>query len=86
MDTLDTLHSMHPSLRWPVAYEATFLMWLLQVLEWSAQLARALKFIHEQHILHRDLKTKNIFLTRNAAKLGDFGIARCAQQAGTQLT
>ena len=32
------------------------------------------------------IKTKNIFLTRNAAKLGDFGIARCAQQAGTQLT
>jgi len=47
-----------------------------QILEWSAGLASALKFIHEQHILHRDLKTKNIFLTKNAAKLGDFGIAR----------
>ena len=46
------------------------------VLEWSAQLASALKFIHSLSILHRDLKTKNIFITKGVAKLGDFGIAK----------
>jgi serine/threonine protein kinase len=39
-------------------------------------LASALNFIHSQMILHRDLKTKNIFLTKGCCKLGDFGIAR----------
>jgi serine/threonine protein kinase len=48
----------------------------LQVLLWSAQLADALKFIHGEGVLHRDLKSKNIFITRDIAKLGDFGIAR----------
>lgn len=33
--------------------------------------------MHEQNILHRDLKTQNIFLTKNKIiKVGDLGIAR----------
>ena len=58
-----------------------------QVLVWSAQLASALTYLHESKILHRDLKSQNIFLTSNiaqshtsplntAVKLGDFGISR----------
>ena len=36
-----------------------------------------LKYIHDRHMLHRDLKPHNVFLTRhNAVKLGDFGIAK----------
>ncbi len=36
-----------------------------------------MKFVHESKVLHRDLKSQNIFLTKdNVAKLGDFGIAR----------
>ncbi|RXN06917.1 serine threonine- kinase Nek4 [Labeo rohita] len=43
-----------------------------QVVEWFVQIAMAL-----QHILHRDLKTQNIFLTKtNIIKVGDLGIAR----------
>ena len=48
-----------------------------------AQVALALSYIHEKHILHRDLKSKNIFLSAPAVagkvpivKLGDFGIAK----------
>lgn len=48
-----------------------------------AQVALALNYIHGRHILHRDLKSKNIFLSAPAVagtapivKLGDFGIAK----------
>jgi NIMA (never in mitosis gene a)-related kinase len=37
----------------------------------------ALKYIHGLKILHRDLKTSNIFLSSNGVlKIGDFGIAK----------
>lgn len=48
-----------------------------QVLSWIAQLALALQHVHERGVLHRDLKTQNVFLTSAGhVKLGDFGIAR----------
>jgi NIMA (never in mitosis gene a)-related kinase len=48
-----------------------------QILSWFTQICLALKHIHDRKILHRDLKSQNIFLTkRDFVKLGDFGIAR----------
>ena len=48
-----------------------------QVLDYLAQLALALQHVHAAAVLHRDLKTQNVFLTAdNTVKLGDFGIAR----------
>jgi NIMA (never in mitosis gene a)-related kinase len=48
-----------------------------QILDWFTQICLALKHVHDRKILHRDLKTQNIFLTKdNKIKLGDFGIAR----------
>ena len=50
------------------------------ILGWFLQLCLALKHIHSQRILHRDLKTQNIFLTsKGEVKIGDFGIARVLQ-------
>lgn len=48
-----------------------------QILEWFAQIVHAIQYVHTKNILHRDLKTQNIFLTKDGyAKLGDFGISR----------
>jgi NIMA (never in mitosis gene a)-related kinase len=42
------------------------------------QICLAIKHIHDKKILHRDLKSQNVFLTKNGlVKLGDFGIAKC---------
>ena len=48
-----------------------------QVLQIFTQLILGLDYIHSQNILHRDIKTANVFLFRKGlVKLGDFGIAR----------
>eukprot|EP00440_Ansanella_granifera_P062314 gb/GFBE01067563.1/.p1 GENE.gb/GFBE01067563.1/~~gb/GFBE01067563.1/.p1 ORF type:complete len:511 (+),score=84.83 gb/GFBE01067563.1/:1-1533(+) len=41
------------------------------------QVVLALEYVHSRRILHRDIKSQNVFLTAaGAVKLGDFGIAR----------
>lgn len=47
------------------------------VAEWILHLGSALKYMHGKKILHRDMKTKNIFLMDDfTVKLGDLGIAK----------
>ncbi|XP_064227074.1 serine/threonine-protein kinase Nek1 isoform X7 [Aotus nancymaae] len=48
-----------------------------QILDWFVQICLALKHVHDRKILHRDIKSQNIFLTKDGTiQLGDFGIAR----------
>ena len=48
-----------------------------QILDLFTQIWLAIKHVHDRKILHRDLKSQNIFMTQsNFVKLGDFGIAR----------
>ena len=49
-----------------------------QILDYFTQICLAIKHIHDRKILHRDIKSQNIFLMKdNKIKLGDFGIAKC---------
>ncbi|KAL3853358.1 hypothetical protein ACJMK2_016906 [Sinanodonta woodiana] len=58
-----------------------------QLVEWFVQIAMALQYMHERNILHRDLKTQNIFLTKSKIiKVGDLGIARVLESSTDMAT
>ena len=48
-----------------------------EILDYFTQICLALKHIHDKKIIHRDLKSGNVFLMKSGlVKLGDFGIAK----------
>lgn len=49
-----------------------------QIMDYFVQVLQALQYIHSERVLHRDLKTSNLFLmkSKTVVKLGDFGISR----------
>ncbi|XP_011789070.1 PREDICTED: serine/threonine-protein kinase Nek11 isoform X2 [Colobus angolensis palliatus] len=47
-----------------------------QIIDWFIQLLLGVDYMHERRILHRDLKSKNVFLKNNLLKIGDFGVSR----------
>jgi serine/threonine protein kinase len=49
----------------------------------ALQVSRAVEYLHDMDIVHRDLKSENIFVKENACKVGDFGLSR---KVGTCMT
>ncbi|KDD74533.1 protein kinase, partial [Helicosporidium sp. ATCC 50920] len=59
-----------------------------EVCELMWQLLQGVSYMHGMHVWHRDLKSQNIFVTRDAVsgqrilRIGDFGSARSASDGG----
>jgi NIMA (never in mitosis gene a)-related kinase len=61
-----------------------------EVMAIFVQLCLALKHIHQKKVLHRDIKSQNVFMTQTGiVKLGDFGVAKVLEntmaKAQTQI-
>lgn len=48
-----------------------------RILRWFTEAALAMKYMHDRHVLHRDFKSQNLFLTASdRLRVGDFGISK----------
>merc|ERR1719460_990137 len=48
-----------------------------KIVRWFTEATLALKYMHDKHVLHRDLKSQNLFLTsQDRLRIGDFGISK----------
>ena len=54
-----------------------------EVLEWSRQTCEALQYVHEQQIVHRDVKPQNLISGGEGVVLVDFGVATQLDAADT---
>lgn len=57
-----------------------------EVLSFAEQIGQAVRLAHENHVLHRDIKLENIFWDKREKcyKLGDFGIAKYAENGNAE--
>jgi serine/threonine-protein kinase len=54
-----------------------------EAVAYAVEIARALGYAHQRHIVHRDVKPQNVLIdAEGSAKVTDFGIARTLDQEG----
>uniref|UniRef100_A0A9J8B7Z5 non-specific serine/threonine protein kinase n=1 Tax=Cyprinus carpio carpio TaxID=630221 RepID=A0A9J8B7Z5_CYPCA len=52
-----------------------------QILDWFVQICLALQYIHKNNVLHRDIRSENVFLTEDGyINLGDFGCSKMLER------
>ncbi|CAD8099627.1 unnamed protein product [Paramecium sonneborni] len=51
-----------------------------EILRYAFQILSALNILHEMKVMHRDIKSANIFLINNEVKLGDLNVSKVAKQ------
>ncbi|XP_061969353.1 serine/threonine-protein kinase STY46-like isoform X3 [Populus nigra] len=67
----DYLHKNHNILELP------------QLLKFVIDVCKGMEYLHQNNIIHRDLKTANLLMdTQNVVKVADFGVARFQNQGG----
>jgi serine/threonine protein kinase len=50
------------------------------MLKWAMQICGGMRYLHERNMLHRDIKSANVFLTKKGnVRIGDLGLARKAK-------
>lgn len=57
-----------------------------QIVNYLSQICDGIKYCHDKKILHRDIKSQNIFLTtKEEVKIGDFGISKMLEHTRDNL-
>jgi len=56
------------------------------IYNWIYEIINGIYYLHQQRIIHRDIKPNNVFLTKEVRiKIGDFGISRVFDDESTSI-